>query len=165
MNYSIDINDKQKALKIIDDTLDLIRQNGGGEILLNDLPLDDSATLKLFQEGRTIGVFAFEMAKIQRYLKELYPVNLDQIVLLSMLYYSDKRDEIARKIAEKSLSDNSTDSLPREYAYIAYQSAYLKTHHTEAFMVATIKNHVGNDEWLSVYMNECKRLGVRIYGL
>ena len=165
MNYSIEINDKQKAIKIIGDTLDLIRENGGGEVLLTDLPLDDTATLKLFQDGRTIGIFAFEMAKMQRYLRELCPKNFDQIVLLSMLYYSEKRDDIDRHMVDESLSESDADSLPREYAYIAYQSAYLKAHYTESFMVATIKNHIGNDEWLSVYMNECKRLGVRIYGL
>ena len=63
MNYSIEINDKQKAIKIIGDTLDLIRENGGGEVLLTDLPLDDTATLKLFQDGRTIGIFIFAISK------------------------------------------------------------------------------------------------------
>ncbi len=73
MNYSIKINNKQKALKIIDDTLDLIREDGGLEVSPSDLPLNDSATLKLFQDSRTIGVFAFEMAKMQHYLRELCP--------------------------------------------------------------------------------------------
>ncbi|MFR9592589.1 MAG: hypothetical protein SNG27_09385 [Rikenellaceae bacterium] len=165
MNYSIEINNKQKALKIINDTLDLIKENEGRELLTANMPLDDSATLKLFKDGRTIGVFAFEMVKMQRYLRELRPVNFDQIVLLCMLYYSEKREEITCQLPEYVTQDNEAYSLSHHYAYIAYQSAYLKTHHTEAFMVATIKNHISNEEWLSVYMNECKRLGVKIYGL
>lgn len=164
MNYSIETNDKQKALKIIADTYEINGQNYDCDIFPPHLPMNDSATLKLFQEGRTIGILAFEMAKMQHLLRDLHPQDFDQIATLAMYYYSERRENLSQLISETTMCRN-VDPLTLEYAYLAYQMAYLKAHHTEAFMVATVKNHIGNDVWLSVYMNECKRLGVRIYGL
>lgn len=49
------------------------------------------------------------------------------------------------------------------YAYIAFQTAYLKTHFPSEFMAAVL-NHSGNIEKISFFMDECRRMGIRVLG-
>ncbi|MGZ5189707.1 MAG: DNA polymerase III subunit alpha, partial [Flavisolibacter sp.] len=49
------------------------------------------------------------------------------------------------------------------YAYVAYQTAYLKAHYPAEYMAAVL-NHAGAIEKLTFYMEECKRMGVKVLG-
>ncbi|MFL5774303.1 MAG: DNA polymerase III subunit alpha [Flavisolibacter sp.] len=49
------------------------------------------------------------------------------------------------------------------YAYVAYQTAYLKSHYPAEFMAAVL-NNAGAIEKLTFYMEECKRMGIRVLG-
>ncbi len=49
------------------------------------------------------------------------------------------------------------------YAYIAYQTAYLKTHYPAEYMAAVL-NHAGSIEKITFFMEECKRMGIRVLG-
>ena len=49
------------------------------------------------------------------------------------------------------------------YAYVAYQTAYLKAHYPAEYMAAVL-NHAGAIEKLTFYMEECKRMGIRVLG-
>ncbi|MFR9543887.1 MAG: hypothetical protein SNH27_17820 [Rikenellaceae bacterium] len=157
----IKIEDREKALAIIAETL----ANIDTQINVENLPTHDAKTIEVFTTGQTTGVYLFEMAKIRHLLKRIKSVDFDQLAGLVTLYYSDKIEFVGDCIVDGKLE--LPTSLCSNYldAHIAYQTAYLKAHYTEDFMVATIKNHIGNEEWLNLYMNECKRLGVRIYGL
>ncbi|MFR9543329.1 MAG: hypothetical protein SNJ29_14765 [Rikenellaceae bacterium] len=153
--------DREKALAIIAETL----ANIDAQIDVKDLPTHDAKTIEVFTTGQTTGIYLFEMAKIRHLLKRIRSVDFDQLERLITLYYSDKREVARDYIVDGKLELPISICSNRLDTYIAYQTAYLKAHYTEAFMVATIKKHIGNEEWLSLYMNECKRLGVRIYGL
>jgi DNA polymerase III subunit alpha len=49
------------------------------------------------------------------------------------------------------------------YAYVAYQTAYLKAHYAPEYMAAVL-NHSGNIEKITFFMEECKRMGLRVLG-
>ena len=48
------------------------------------------------------------------------------------------------------------------YAFVAYQTAYLKCHHTREFMAALLTSVLGNTDKVIEYTGECQRLGIRI---
>jgi DNA polymerase-3 subunit alpha len=48
------------------------------------------------------------------------------------------------------------------YAYIAYQTAYLKAHYPVEFMSALLTAEIGNQEKLTFYLNECRDMGIGI---
>jgi DNA polymerase-3 subunit alpha len=49
------------------------------------------------------------------------------------------------------------------YAYVAYQTAYLKARYPAEFMAAVL-NNAGAIEKLTFYMEECKRMGIKVLG-
>ncbi len=50
------------------------------------------------------------------------------------------------------------------YAYIAYQTAYLKAHYFPEFMAATMSSFMTNMDKLTYYINECRRHNVAVLG-
>lgn len=50
------------------------------------------------------------------------------------------------------------------YAYIAYQTAYLKAHYYPEFMAATMTSFMTNVDKLTYYINDCKKHGVEVLG-
>lgn len=75
-----------KNLTIIEDTIRLVADIRDEKIDLSALPLDDEATFKLFQRADTVGVFQLESGGMRRYLKELKPTNLEDIIAMVALY-------------------------------------------------------------------------------
>lgn len=49
------------------------------------------------------------------------------------------------------------------YAYVAYQTAYLKAHYPSEYMAAVL-NHAGSIEKTTFFMEECKRMGLKVLG-
>lgn len=49
------------------------------------------------------------------------------------------------------------------YAFVAYQTAYLKAHYPSEYMAAVL-NHAGSIEKITFFMEECKRMGLRVLG-
>lgn len=49
------------------------------------------------------------------------------------------------------------------YAYVAFQTAYLKAHYPAEYMASTL-NHSGSIEAIAFFMEECKRMGIRVLG-
>lgn len=75
-----------KNLTIIEDTLHIIEVTTDQKIDINSLPLDDKKTFKLFQAGDTTGVFQLESSGMKRYLKQLKPQELEDIIAMVSLY-------------------------------------------------------------------------------
>ncbi len=48
------------------------------------------------------------------------------------------------------------------YAYIAYQTAYLKAHFPSAFMAAVMTSDYDNTDRLSIEISECQRMGLEV---
>jgi DNA polymerase-3 subunit alpha len=75
-----------KNLTIIEDTLSRIYAIQNKKIDIENIPLDDKATYKLLQRGETIGVFQLESEGMRRYLKQLKPTELEDIIAMVALY-------------------------------------------------------------------------------
>ncbi len=242
-----------KTLTIIKEALELIKQNHGVEINIDELPLDDEKTFHLYQRGDTIGTFQFESTGMQKYLRELKPDRLDDLIAMNALYrpgplayipnfierkhgreaitydlpemeeylketygitvYQEQVMLLAQKLGDFSKGDADVlrkamgkkqksvldkmkgqfiDNAKKKgygeytlekiwtdwekfaqyafnkshstcYAYVAYQTAYLKSHYPAEYMSAVL-NHAGNIEKITFFMEECKRMGLKVLG-
>ena len=75
-----------RNLTIIEETLRLIRETRDIEIKIADIPLDDEGTFKMLQAADTTGVFQFESAGMRRYMKDLKPTELEDLIALVALF-------------------------------------------------------------------------------
>ena len=50
------------------------------------------------------------------------------------------------------------------YAWIAYQTAYLKAHYPAEYMASVLSNNMGDIKSVSFFMEECKRMGLEVLG-
>ena len=73
-------------LTIIEETLKLIRDHSGEEIRISQIPLDDKEVFRFLQTGEMAGIFQFESAGMRRYMKELAPTQIEDLVALGALY-------------------------------------------------------------------------------
>ncbi len=74
-------------------------------------------------------------------------------------------EEAANKIFDEMLSFASyafNKSHAAAYAHVAFQTAYLKCHYKPEYMAALISSVLDSTDKTVKYINECKRMGVRI---
>ncbi|HJV19566.1 MAG TPA: DNA polymerase III subunit alpha [Sediminibacterium sp.] len=242
-----------KTLSILKTALELIKQNHGVEIDLDNIPLDDEKTFRLYQRGETNGTFQFESVGMQKYLRELKPDQFSDLIAMNALYrpgpiayipnfidrkhgkepitydlpdmeeyladtygitvYQEQVMLLSQKIGGFSKGDadvlrkamgkkdrktldkmkgkfvegaiqkgHPADKLEKIwtdweafaqyafnkshstcYAFVAYQTAYLKAHYPGEYMSGVL-NHQGNIEKITFFMEECKRMGIKVLG-
>ena len=243
-----------KTLTIIRDALQLIEQNHGIKIDIDAIPLDDKKTFELYQHAETNGTFQFESPGMQKYLKELKPDKIDDLIAMNALYrpgpiayipdyisrkhgkqkieydlpemeeflkdtygitvYQEQVMQLSQKIGgftkgdadylRKAMGKKDRQTLDKMkskfidgakakgldskklekiwtdweafaqyafnkshstcYAYVAYQTAYLKANYQGEFMSALLTNNQGNIDKITFFMEECKRMGVPVKG-
>lgn len=90
-----------KNLTIIQNTLNIIRKTKGININIDDIPLDDKKTYELLQKAQTTGVFQLESSGMKRYLKQLKPSVLEDVIAMVALYRPGPMDWIPDFIARK----------------------------------------------------------------
>ncbi|MBR6713745.1 MAG: DNA polymerase III subunit alpha [Bacteroidaceae bacterium] len=88
------LSEQKEAVKII-------KRTHGVDIDLDNIPLDDELTYKLYQEGRTIGTFQFESPGMQKYLRELHPTVFEDLIAMNALYRPGPMDKIPSFIRRK----------------------------------------------------------------
>ena len=242
-----------KTLSILKTALALIKQNHGVEIEIDNVPLDDEKTYRLYQQGDTNATFQFESAGMQKYLRELKPDKFDDLIAMNALYrpgpmayipqfiarkhgreivtydvddmqeyleetygitvYQEQVMLLSQKLAGFSKGDadvlrkamgkkqiatlnkmkvqfidgatakgHPKDKLDKIwtdweafaqyafnkshstcYAFVAYQTAYLKAHYPSEYMAAVL-NHAGSIEKITFFMEECKSMGLKVLG-
>ena len=243
-----------KTLTIIKDTLENIHDSLGIEVDIEKIPLDDEETYALFSRGETIGTFQFESPGMQKYLRELLPNCIGDLIAMNALYrpgpiayipsfikrkhgeepitydlpcmekylrdtygitvYQEQVMLLSREIADftrgesdtlrkamgKKLIDKLNHMYPKFikggtkkgyeektlekiwndwrafasyafnkshaacYAWIAYQTGYLKAHYPAQFMAGDMNSWLTNITTLTKLMDECKRLGIDTLG-
>ena len=89
------------TLTIIKECLRNIKKAHGIDIDIDHIPIDDELTYKLFQEGRTVAVFQFESAGMQKYLRELKPTVIGDLIAMNALYRPGPMDYIPQFIKRK----------------------------------------------------------------
>jgi DNA polymerase-3 subunit alpha len=50
------------------------------------------------------------------------------------------------------------------YAFIAYQTGYLKAHYPSEFMAAVLSCNLSNSDKISLFMDECNHMGMKVLG-
>ncbi len=90
-----------KTLSIIKEAIENIRNSKGIELNIDEIPIDDPMTYKLYSEGRTVGTFQFESAGMQKYLRELQPTTFEDLIAMNALYRPGPMDYIPDFIDRK----------------------------------------------------------------
>ena len=242
-----------RTLSILKTALELIKQNHGVEIDIDNIPLDDEKTFYLYQRGETNATFQFESVGMQKYLRELKPDKFNDLIAMNALYrpgpiayipsyiarklgkekvefdipeleeylkdtygitvYQEQVMQLSQSIAGFSKGDadvlrkamgkkdrktldkmkgkfidgasakgHPADKLEKIwtdweafaqyafnkshstcYALVAYQTGYLKAHYPSEFMAAVL-NHAGDIDKITFFMEECKRMGLKVLG-
>lgn len=122
-----------KNLTIIESAIRIIKNTRGIIIDIDDIPMDDPATYKLFKDGETTGVFQFESSGMKRYLKELKPTGFEDIIAMVALYRPGPMEWIPDYIAGKHrrkkpiyLHPKLEPILTRTYGVAIYQEQVMQ---------------------------------------
>ncbi len=102
-----------KNLTIIEDTLRLVRELQGKDVKIAEIPLDDPTTYALLQKGDTTGVFQFESSGMRRYMKEIKPTVLEDLIALVALYRPGPMELIPTFIKRKNGQEKITYLHPK----------------------------------------------------
>jgi DNA polymerase-3 subunit alpha len=97
-----------KNLTIIEETIRLIKDTQGVELDIGKIPLDDEKTFATLQAADTTGVFQLESSGMRRYLKELKPTELEDIIAMVALYRPGPMELIPQYIARKHGKEKAT---------------------------------------------------------
>jgi len=120
-------------LTIIEQALEIINKIHGHKIDIGAIPLDNQKAFELFQQGRTTGVFQLESAGMKRYLRQLMPTDLEDIIAMVALYRPGPMEYIPDYIAGKHgrrkpnyLHPKLEPILKKTYGVAVYQEQLLQ---------------------------------------
>jgi DNA polymerase-3 subunit alpha len=108
-----------KTLSIINSSIDNIKKNKNIEIDIDNIPLDDDLTYKLFQRGETNGTFQFESDGMQKHLKSLKPDRFEDLIAMNALYRPGPMEYIPNYIARKHGKEKIQYDLPEMEEYLS----------------------------------------------
>ncbi len=91
-----------KTLSQLKEACRIVKESRGTDIDIDNIPIDDPLTYKLYQEGRTVGTFQFESAGMRKYLKELHPTVFEDLIAMNALYRPGPMDYIPQFIRRKN---------------------------------------------------------------
>ena len=243
-----------KTLTLIKDTVQLVKYKHNIDLDPDQFPLDDEKTYALFQRGETVGIFQYESAGMQKYLKDLKPTVFADLIAMNALYrpgpleyipsfvdrkngkeaiaydlpameeyleetygitvYQEQVMLLSQKLAGFSKGDadvlrkamgkkifallqklkpqfidgGKANGHPEDvlekiwkdweafaayafnkshstcYAWIGYQTAYLKAHYPAEYMAAVLSNNMSDIKQVTFFMEECRRMGLTVLG-
>ncbi|MCC5908158.1 MAG: DNA polymerase III subunit alpha [Balneolaceae bacterium] len=117
-----------KTLSILKTAIHYVKENHGKEYNLDDIPLDDEPTFEMYQKGATVGIFQFESDGMRKYLKQLKPTSINDLIAMNALYRPGPMqfipDYIRRKHGEEQVEydhDDLLDILEPTYGIMIYQ--------------------------------------------
>lgn len=123
-----------RNLTIIQEALRFIKENQNKEIDFQKISYDDPPTYNLLASGETTGIFQLESAGMRRYIKELKPTNIFDVMAMVALYRPGPMQNIPDFIARKHNPSNISFPDPRlkeilanSYGILTYQDDVLLT--------------------------------------
>ncbi|OGI72395.1 DNA polymerase III subunit alpha [Candidatus Nomurabacteria bacterium RIFCSPHIGHO2_02_FULL_38_15] len=75
-----------RNLSIIAEAITRVKKIRNIDMTLETIPMDDKLTYELFGRGETISVFQFGSSGMQKWLKELKPTTLEDLIAMASLY-------------------------------------------------------------------------------
>ena len=89
-----------RTLTVIQDTINLVKETRGIDVQF-DKEMADPKVYKLWQEGKSCGIFQFESQGMTNFMKELKPDCLEDLIAGVSLYRPGPMDQIPRYIRGK----------------------------------------------------------------
>src|SRR5687768_2483050 len=123
-----------RTLTVIDDAIKSAKAVEGVDIDMDGIPLDDPEVFRLFQEGRTKGVFQFESGGMVDLLRKARPTQFEDLAALNALYRPGALDAgmvdeyVRRKNGKtvKYLVPVMKEVLEETYGVIVYQEQVMQ---------------------------------------
>ena len=100
-----------RTLTVIQDAIDLVKQNRGTDVKF-DKDMNDPNVYKLWQEGKSCGIFQFESQGMTNFMKELKPDCLEDLIAGVSLYRPGPMDQIPRYIKNKKNPEHAEYTHP-----------------------------------------------------
>jgi len=123
-----------RNLTIMSHALGIIEKTRGIKIDLNTIPLDDKKTYQMLARAETTGIFQLESSGMRRYLKELAPTTIFDVMAMVALFRPGPMQVIPEFIKRKHdptqivyPDPRLKDVLKQSYGIIAYQDDVLLT--------------------------------------
>lgn len=107
-----------KTLSELKEACKVVKQTVGVDIDIENIPIDDELTYKLYQEGRTTGTFQFESPGMQNNLKRLHPTVFEDLIAMNALYRPGPMDYIPEFIRRKHDPSLVTYDIPCMEKYL-----------------------------------------------
>ena len=101
-----------RTLTVIKDTMDLVKKDRGIDVEF-DKDMSDPKVYKLWQEGKSCGIFQFESQGMTNFMKELKPDCLEDLIAGVSLYRPGPMDQIPRYIRGKQNPGHNEYTHPR----------------------------------------------------
>ncbi len=122
-----------RNLTVIENTLKIIKATRNKRIKIADIPLNDDKTFQLLRDGKTTGVFQLESDGMTRYLKQLKPTDMEDIIAMVSLYRPGPMELIPsfirRKLGQEDpeyIHPKLKSVLKKTYGIIVYQEQIIQ---------------------------------------
>ena len=123
-----------RNLSILGAAIKIVKEARRIDINIQDLPLGDEKTFKMLSKGDTMGVFQLSGSGMTRYLKELKPTRIEDLMAMVALYRPGPMSQIPLYIERKNhpsevnyFDPRMKEYLNKTYGLIVYQDDVLMT--------------------------------------
>lgn len=105
---------KLNILDVIKDCCFLVKNRYGFDLDIEDIPLNDIDTYRIFSNGNIEGIFQFDSFGIKKRLLELQPNNFNDLVVFNSLYTPHSIDLIPTYLQNKASGVEYANDVERE---------------------------------------------------
>src|SRR3989339_70533 len=123
-----------RNLAILGKAVEFVEKTTGEKIDIYNLPLDDKTTFEMFAHGETLGTFQLGGSGMTRWLKELQPTTINDIMAMVALYRPGPMDSIPEYVRRKHnpeaisyLDPRMEEYLGASFGLLVYQDDVLLT--------------------------------------
>lgn len=121
-----------RNLSILGAAIDIVKERLGISVDLHNIPLDDKKTFEMLAKGETMGVFQLASGGMTKYLTELKPTRIEDLMVMVALYRPGPISQIPEYIRRKHnpkltkyLDPRMEKFLGSSYGLIVYQDDLL----------------------------------------
>lgn len=123
-----------RNLAILSDAVDMVKKTEGVEVDIRNIPLNDKTTFEMLGSGATMGVFQLSSSGMTKYLIDLQPERIEDLMAMVALYRPGPMSVIPEYIKRKEnpdlveyLDPRMEEYLEASYGLIVYQDDLLFT--------------------------------------
>ncbi|MBI4153630.1 DUF655 domain-containing protein, partial [Candidatus Woesebacteria bacterium] len=123
-----------RNLSILGASVRIVKETRGVDINLQKIPMNDTKTFEMLSRGDTMGVFQLSGSGMTRYLKELKPTRVEDLMAMVALYRPGPMAQIPAYIERKNnpkkisyFDKRMKDYLEKSYGLLVYQDDVFTT--------------------------------------